>query len=302
MDALTLDQFLVFATVAEEGSFSAASRKLGRAQSAITYAIQKLEDQTDGLLFDRSAYRPTLTEAGRALLPQARRVLGSLADFRRTAKSFTSGTEAEVHLAVDQFVPLPAVYTALCEFSRQFPDTAIRIHTNIAGLDLYLAQYPGALAYVPDMGTPGETMERNSVGEVSLVAVSAPIHPLAQIDGKLSANIMAQYFQIVLVGQLYLSPNNNRGVHATRRWYADDLHVKQGLIRNGLGWGSLPDHIASDDIASGKLVKLTPDRWDGSDRMPRIPYVLVRNTDILLGPASRWLFERLSSQGWQECG
>lgn len=298
MSAFTLDQFLVFATVAEEGSFSAAARKLGRAQSAVTYAMQKLEDQADSSLFDRTSYRPTLTEAGRALLPQARRVLDSLADFRRTAKSFTSGTEAEVHLAVDAFVPLPAVYATLCEFSRQFSDTAIRIHTNTAGLDLYLAQYPGAMAFAPDLGTPGMAMERINVGEVSLVAVAAPIHPLAGIDGKLGANIMAQYFQIILGVPHYMSPNNNRGVQATRRWYADDLHVKHDLIRNGLGWGSLPDHIAADDIATGKLVKLTPDRWDGSDRMPRIPYVLVRDAAALPGPASIWLFDHLSTQGW----
>jgi hypothetical protein len=55
MDALSLDQFAVFAAIAEEGSFAAAARRLNRAQSAITYAIQKLEDQTGVPLFDRSA-------------------------------------------------------------------------------------------------------------------------------------------------------------------------------------------------------------------------------------------------------
>ncbi len=49
--------------------FSAAARKLNRAQSAITYTVQALEAQTGTDLFDRSAYRPTLTPAGRALVP-----------------------------------------------------------------------------------------------------------------------------------------------------------------------------------------------------------------------------------------
>ncbi len=70
LDGLTLDQFAVFVTVVEEGSFSAAARKLGRAQSAITYTVQALEAQTGTDLFDRSAYRPKLTPAGRALLPR----------------------------------------------------------------------------------------------------------------------------------------------------------------------------------------------------------------------------------------
>ena len=58
-NGLTLDQFLVFTFVAEDGSFSATARRMNRAQSAVTYAIQKLEDQLGVLLFDRSAY-PTV--------------------------------------------------------------------------------------------------------------------------------------------------------------------------------------------------------------------------------------------------
>jgi DNA-binding transcriptional LysR family regulator len=71
LNGLTLDQCLVFTTVAAEGSFSATARRMNRAQSAVTYASQKLEAQLGLLLFDRSGYRPVLTEAGAALLPRA---------------------------------------------------------------------------------------------------------------------------------------------------------------------------------------------------------------------------------------
>lgn len=75
MNAITLDQFMVFLTIVDEKSFAGAARKLSRTQSAITYAIQKLEEQSDLLLFDRSTYRPTLTDAGRSVLPRIRRVM-----------------------------------------------------------------------------------------------------------------------------------------------------------------------------------------------------------------------------------
>ena len=101
LDGLTLDQFAAFVTVVEEGSFSAAARKLNRAQSAITYTVQALEAQTGTDLFDRSAYRPTLTPAGRALVPRARRVLESVADWRKQARSLTQGVEARLILALD---------------------------------------------------------------------------------------------------------------------------------------------------------------------------------------------------------
>jgi DNA-binding transcriptional LysR family regulator len=72
IDSLTLDQIRIFLAVAETGSFSKAAKRLHRAQSAVTYGVQKLEAQFGIPLFDRAGYRPVLTEAGRALLPRAR--------------------------------------------------------------------------------------------------------------------------------------------------------------------------------------------------------------------------------------
>jgi len=55
---LTLDQLRVLVTIVDTGSFSAAGRKLGRAQSAISQAIATLESVHDVTLFDRSGLRP----------------------------------------------------------------------------------------------------------------------------------------------------------------------------------------------------------------------------------------------------
>jgi len=89
MEALTLDQIQVFLAVVEEGGFAKAARKLNRAQSAVTYGVQKLEAQIGMEVFDRAGYRPALTEAGRALLLRARRIADfrAHADRRRTRRS-----------------------------------------------------------------------------------------------------------------------------------------------------------------------------------------------------------------------
>src|ERR1700691_3101153 len=96
MDALTFDQIQLLLAVIDEGSFSGAARKLRRAQSAVTYGIQRLEEQVGLALFARSAYRPTLTETGRALLPRARRIAEEAMAFREQAKSLAGGLEAEI--------------------------------------------------------------------------------------------------------------------------------------------------------------------------------------------------------------
>ena len=71
----SLDQLRIFLAVAEEGSFHAAAKRQGRAISAISYGIGQLEAQLGLTLFAREgSRRPELTEAGRALLVEAKGV------------------------------------------------------------------------------------------------------------------------------------------------------------------------------------------------------------------------------------
>ena len=109
MDSLTLDQIQILLTVVDQGSFSKAAKKLNRAQSAVTYGIQKLERQIGIPLFDRTAYRPALTEAGRTLLLRARRIAEEANAFRDAARSLASGLEAELTIVLDSMFPMSPV-------------------------------------------------------------------------------------------------------------------------------------------------------------------------------------------------
>src|SRR6185436_11118291 len=128
LNAVTIDQLRVFRQVAESGSFSAAARDLHRAQSAVTYAIHKLEDQVGSPLFDRSAYRPVLSEAGRALLPRATRILDELAAFGAQARGIAGGLEPEVGLVVDSLYSARALVGVLAQFQRQFAPVQLRLY------------------------------------------------------------------------------------------------------------------------------------------------------------------------------
>ena len=130
MNALTLDQFAVFVAVVDEGSFAAAARRMNRAQSAVTYAIQKLEEQSCLSLFDRSAYRPVLTEAGEALLPRARRILEDLTDWRLMARSMSSGVEAQISLILVSYTPASLLSKVLGDFRVAYPLSNCRCSPN----------------------------------------------------------------------------------------------------------------------------------------------------------------------------
>src|SRR5215470_19589925 len=97
-DPLTLDQLRAFATVVEEGSFSAAARKLCRVQSAISTSMANLENQLGVPIWDRSTKVATLTESGKAVLAAARRVLLEVDSLKQLTSDMLMGLEASVSL------------------------------------------------------------------------------------------------------------------------------------------------------------------------------------------------------------
>ena len=97
---LTLDQFRVFLAVHDEGSFSAAARRLNRAQSAVSRTVVALENAIGVKLFDRAGYRPQVTQAGKALLADARTVIDRERGFHARVSSIVGNVEPDLGLAV----------------------------------------------------------------------------------------------------------------------------------------------------------------------------------------------------------
>ncbi|RWQ62322.1 LysR family transcriptional regulator, partial [Mesorhizobium sp.] len=133
----TLDQLQILVAVADTGSFSAAGRKLNRAQSVISYAIANLEAQLGLKLFEREGTRePQLTDVGRATLEDARRMVGMLQRIRSRVDGHKQGLEAEVSMSVDVTLPLPVLVRVLKAFEAQFPTVMLRLHIGSLGLIL----------------------------------------------------------------------------------------------------------------------------------------------------------------------
>ncbi len=89
LDAVSLDQLRTFIAAVDEGSFSAASRKLLRAQSVVSDTISNLEEQIGVQLFDRSGRYPKLTPAGSVLLGDARSIITGVDLLKARAKGPT---------------------------------------------------------------------------------------------------------------------------------------------------------------------------------------------------------------------
>src|ERR1700682_5503893 len=109
-----------FIAAVEEGSFSAAGRKLRRAQSVISQTLLNLEAQLGVKLFDRSERYPRLTEEGRSLLTDARSVADNVDGFKARARAMREGLEPELSVVVDVMLPMEALTKAAAHSRKSF--------------------------------------------------------------------------------------------------------------------------------------------------------------------------------------
>jgi DNA-binding transcriptional LysR family regulator len=292
--APTLDQIRVFLAVVETGSFSAAARKLNRRQSVISYTIANLEQQLGGLsLFDRRTRRPALTEAGRAILGDSRRLTSDLDGLQARARGLLRGLEAEVALAVDVMLPTCQLVAALTGFREAFPTVTLRLYTEALGsvTRLVLDRVCTIGASGPLPGRTDELISR-PLGAATIIPVAAPSHPLAATRGPVSSADVRDHVQLVLTDRSNLTEGADFGVLSPQTWRLADLGAKYALLLQGLGWGGMPEHQVRADLSTGRLVQLDLPAFPAH----RYSFSGLHRADSPPGPAALWLLDRLGSE------
>lgn len=284
----SLDQVRVFLAVVDAGSFNRAAAKLGRAISVVSYAIANLENQLGVTLFDREgSRRPRLTEAGAALLAEARAVADGVDTLVAKVRSLHQGLEAELALAVDVMVPGAVLAGVLREFQQRYPTVTLRLHVEALGAvaALVLDGSAGLGIGGPEV-LDHPQLERQAVGSVELIPVAAPSHPLAR-PGEREPGESRRHLQLVLTDRSPLTAGRDFSVTSARSWRLADLGAKHALLREGLGWGNMPRHAVAEDLAAGRLVPLA------LPEMHRIDYALsaLWRRDEVLGPATCWILD-----------
>ncbi len=292
LDGVSMDQLRTFIAAAEEGSFSAAGRKLRRAQSVVSQTMANLEAQLRVSLFDRSARYPVLTDQGKALLLEAKTVVDGMDAFKAKARTLSEGLEPELSVAVDVMYPMASLIDAVGAFRIAFPSTPLRLYVEALGAVVQpvldgtcRVGVIGSLPIVPD-GLHAEPLEM-----VQMVTVVGPSHPLAQQPGLVRASEAEQHVQLVLTDRTTLSAGRNYGVLSSHSWRLADLGAKHAFLKAGFGWGHMPLPMVQADLDAGQLVRIRLDIHQSV--MPGIAMFAVYRKDALPGPAGRWFIDRL---------
>lgn len=286
----SLDQVRLFVSVAETCSFSAAARRLGRAQSAISSAIALLEADLGVLLFERSSGRqPRLTESGRALLDEAREILRHCERLESRALGLTQGEETRLRLAHDEAMPYQPIVNSLETLAATYPFLDVQLASGAQGeVARKLLDRRADLGLMFHHEHMPDALERRRLSLVEMVTVCGAGHPLAR-HARITRQQLAQHRQILIAP--YQSGYPGGEPISPHVWRADSFYVTAELVMRDIGWAWLPRHVARYPTYLNHLVELASD-WTP----PPLVVELVWRRDEPQGPAARWLGEHFAEQ------
>ena len=258
---LSLDALAVLDAIDRRGSFAAAAEELHRVPSAITYQVQKLEEDLDVLLFDRRGHRAKLTPAGRELLVEGRHLLRAAGELEHRIKRIATGWEPELRVAVDTAIPFQALYPLVDRFYRDCAQGAARTRLRLSS-EAVGGTWDALLAGRADLaiGAPGEApsggrLRVRRLGEIEMVFAVAPGHPLAKAREPIPDETLREHRIVAVSDSSRVGPPRSIGlVDGQDTLTVPDMQAKLAAQASGLGCGWLPRFLAAPAAAARQLV------------------------------------------------
>jgi DNA-binding transcriptional LysR family regulator len=165
-----------FVAIAEDRSFTTAARRLHYVQSALSVSVQALERELNVRLFDRTTHRVTLTGAGEALLPAARRTLAAAEEVRDTAAAVRGVLRGTLRVGIMQSFAFADVPGLLGAFHREHPGVEIQVRPAVGGSAALIEEIREGgmdIAFIA-LVDPPSGVTAVPLGSEDLVVVAAP--------------------------------------------------------------------------------------------------------------------------------
>ena len=277
----SVEQWAVLAAVVDHGGFAQAAQALHRSQSAVSYAVSRLQEALDVPLLAMRGRRAVLTPDGEALLKRARPLLRDFETLESLSRSMKRGWEAQLTVTVDAAFPRERLLAIIAELQRMCPQTQLQFSDAVLS---------GAEEAITDGGADLVVTTRVPQGflgeflfNVSFVAVAAPGHPLFALDRVLTLEDLTREVQAVIRDSGTKHRREEGWLGAQRRCTVTSMEASLAMVQAGLAYAWLPEHLVRDSLERSVLRRL-PLALGGSRSVP-LSLVLVR--PAVAGPAAR---------------
>lgn len=287
---LSLEQLTAFCAVAAEKSFSAAARKLGKSQSALSIAVANLEIDLGVSLFDRSGRYPLLTSHGQSLLRDAEAILQQCASMENRANSLVAELESQVTIAIDDTIPFQLLNPNLAGFAQNFPFVDLTIlHPSSRYIQQLVEQGNASLGIMCAGTHYPKNIQFKRLGNIQFANVVQRDHPLANLS-EVSFEQLNQYRQLVYLPLQAKLPTSEY-LSGTHQWRMESYLALMNALCAGMGWATVPKQLIVDLKLQGQLSELLLASYPHTEWMVGVD--LIWSSTVRLGKAGSWLRDAL---------
>jgi DNA-binding transcriptional LysR family regulator len=295
MDLLQLEHFLA---VAEEGTFTRAAERVSRTQPAISQSIKKLEEELGTPLFARDVHDVSLTEAGKALVGYAQKMVRTRDDALRMLGSLKHLSSGTLNIVAHESAAVYLLPSALRYYLARFPDIKVGIfRSRLTEIPRRIVDREMHVGFVKDEPALRE-LQCVPVHSDEMVLVSNPNHPFARRNDVTITDLEGESFVLhrhcSTTEQKILRLFEEHGTHcriAAEVWSFENI---KSLVEAQVGLAIVPKITVRQELAAGSLVQIALPELN----IPRQTFMIYREHGQH-SDAARELIEVVRGFNWE---
>lgn len=292
---ISLEQWRSLIAVVDAGGYAQAAEVLHKSQSAVTYAVQKIESQLNLKAFEIQGRKAILTPTGQMLYRRALALVNEAGDLEQAAHTLSAGWEAEIYLAAEVLFPTWLLIACLARFGEESPRTRIEVVESVlSGTSEALLKGQADLAISPQMppGFLGEFLM-----PMPVLAVAQRDHALHRLGREITERDLRAHRHVVVRDSGARRDRKTVSVEVDQRWTVSNMASSIQAVRLGHGFAWLPVEHIREDLEAGVLLPL-PLR-EGRERVAPL-YLILADPDFAR-PGVRRLAEIIRETVGAEC-
>jgi DNA-binding transcriptional LysR family regulator len=292
---ITLEQWRALIAVVDAGGYMQAAEQLNKSQSAVTYAVQKIQSMLGVQAFEIIGRKAVLTPTGQMLYRRARALVEEAGVLERAARTLSAGWEAEIWVAAEILFPTWLLFHCMERFGQESPMTRIEVlESVIGGAPDALLERRADLAITPTVppGFLGDPLH-----PLRIIAVAHPDHPLHHLDRPLTLQDLHQYRHLVVRDSGAVRDPRIATIDVEQRWTVSHMSSSVLAACMGYGFAWFPEDRIRAELDDGRLRPL-PLR-EGGERWVQL-YLVLADPDFA-GPGVRRLAEIIHQGVVSEC-
>ncbi|WP_260260293.1 LysR family transcriptional regulator [Vibrio intestinalis] len=250
-----------FILVVNEGSFTAAAKKLNVTPSALSKLITRLEKSLSVKLFERTTRKLVITPAGKKVFDQAVLMVNAAQQAVEISTSDHTEASGSLTVAAPEAFLNSVLQPLVIPFLNQYPEIQLRLRVADGQIDLLREGIDVAFKLTDK---PDENLVLREIGQTHLRLCASPSY----IE---KFGMPKHPTELMLHDCLYLAETEKdniwdffkddeyHSVSVSGRYAVNHSQMRLTGVKNGLGIGIFHDFVIADSLTNKEVVAVLPD-------------------------------------------